>query len=145
MTRTMQLLLLVGALQLVARGTDLLFSPVLGPVPLDAADGRDAVWGVASLIAAAVVLVGVLRRSPAVAVQGSLIGFAIYGMFAWLVVGSTVLADPPDNWRILADHLFHSAFWLICAVSISFRHGVYKILVRKGARDGLDTDSHRGL
>lgn len=145
MTRTMQLLLLIGALQLVARGTDLLFSPESGVAALDVGGAQGAVWGITCLVAAAVVLVGLLIRSPIVAVQGSLIGFAIYGMFAWLVLESTILTNPPDDWRILADHANNSAFWLVVAVSISFRHGVYQILVRKGAKDGLDTDSNGDL
>lgn len=145
MTRTMQLLLLVGALQLVARGTDLLFSPVSGEIARDMGGAQGAVWGITCLIAAAVVLVGLLRRSPVVAVQGSLIGFAIYGMFAWFVVDDTILAYPPDNWRILADHVAKSTFWLIFAVSVSFRHGVHKILVRKGVEDGLGADSSGGI
>lgn len=145
MTRTMQLLLLVGALQLVARGTDLLFSPVTGEIARDMGDAQGVVWGVTCLIAAAVVLVGVLRRSPLVAVQGSLIGFAVYAMFSWFVLEYTVLTDPPDNWRILAGHAANSAFWLICAVSVSFRHGVHKILVRKGVKDGLGADSSGDL
>ena len=145
MTRTMQLLLLVGALQLVARGTDLLFSPVSGVIAQDLGGAQGAVWGITCLIAAAVVLVGLLLRSPVVAVQGSLIGFAVYGMFAWFVFDDTILAYPPDDWRILADYAARSAFWLTFAVSISFRHGVHKILVRKGARDGLVADSRGDL
>ena len=145
MTRTMQLLLLVGALQLVARGTDLLFSPESGASALDVGGAQGAVWGITCLVAAAVVLVGLLRRSPLVAVQGSLIGFAIHGMFAWLVLENTILSAPPDDWRILADHATHSALWLVFAVSISFRHGVHQILVRKGAGDGLGADTIRGL
>lgn len=145
MTRTMQLLLLIGALQLVARGTDLLFSPESGVAALDVGGAQGSVWGMTCLVAAAVVLVGLLIRSPIVAVQGSLIGFAVYGMFAWLVLESTILTNPPDDWRILADHANNSAFWLVVAVSISFRHGVYQILVRKGAKDGLDTDSNGDL
>ena len=145
MTRTMPLLLLVGALQFVARGTDLLFSPESGASALDIGGAQGTVWGVACLVAAAVVLVGLLLRSPIVAVQGSLIGFAIHGMFAWLVLESTILSTPPDDWRILADHATNSAFWIVCAVSISFRHGVHQILVRKGAKGGLGTDSNGGL
>ena len=145
MTRTMQLLLLVGALQFVARGTDLLFSPESGVDALDMGGAQGAVWGVACLVAAAVVLVGLLRRSPLIAVQGSLIGFAVYGMFAWLVLENTLLISPPDDWRILADHATNSALWLVFAVSISFRHGVHQILVRKGAGDGLGADTIRDL
>lgn len=145
MTRTMQLLLLVGALQFVARGTDMLFSPESGAIALDLGGAQGAVWGVACLVAAAVVLVGLLRRSPLLAVQGSLIGFAVYGMFAWLVLENTILTSPPDNWRILADHATNSALWLVFAVSISFRHGVHQILVRKGAGDGLGADTIRDL
>lgn len=145
MTRTMQLLLLVGALQLVARGTDLLFSPESGVNALDMGGAQGAVWGITCLIAAAVVLVGLLLRSPVIAVQGSLIGFAVYGMFAWFVLDNTILTYPPDDWRILASHVAFSAFWLTFAVSISFRHGVHNILARKGARDGLVADSSGGL
>lgn len=141
----MQLLLLVGALQLVARGTDLLFSPVSDAIARDMGGAQGAVWGVACLVAAAVVLVGLLRRSPVVAVQGSLISFAVYGMFAWFVLDDTILIYPPDDWRILADHAAHSALWLTFAVSISFRHGVLQILARKGARDGLGAYSNRDL
>ena len=54
MTRTMQLLLLVGALQFVARGTDMLFSPVSGAVALDLGGDRSAVWGVACVACATV-------------------------------------------------------------------------------------------
>lgn len=145
MTRTMRLLLLIGALQFVARGTDLLFSPESGVDALDIGGAQGTVWGVACLVAAAVVLVGILRRSPIVAVQGSLIGFAVHGMFAWLVLENTILSAPPDDWRILADHATNSAFWIVVAVSISFRHGVHQILVRKGAKDGLGSDSNRDL
>lgn len=145
MTRTMQLLLLIGALQLVARGTDLLFSPVSGEIARDMGDAEGVVWGVTCLIAAAVVLVGSLRRCPLVAVQGSLIGFAVYAMFSWFVLDYTILTQPPDHWRILADHAANSAFWLTVAVSISFRHGVHKILVRKGVEDGLDAGTNRGI
>lgn len=145
MTRTMQLLLLVGALQLVARGTDLLFSPVSGAIARDMGGAQGAVWGITCLIAAAVVLVGLLLRSPVITVQGSLIGFAVYGMFSWFVLDYTILAYPPDDWRILADHAAKSTFWLIFAVSVSFRHGVHQILVRKGAKDGLGADSNGDL
>lgn len=141
----MQLLLLFGALELVARGTDLLFSPVNDEIARDVGGAQGVVWGATCLIAAAVVLVGVLRRSPIIAVQGSLIGFAVYAMFAWFVLEYTILIDPPDDWRILADHVSNSAFWLIVAVSISFRHGVHQILVRKGVKDGLGADSNGGL
>lgn len=145
MTRTMQLLLLIGVLQLVARGTDLLFSPVSGEIARDMGEAQGVVWGVTCLIAAAVVLVGVLRRSPIISVQGSLIGFAVYAMFSWFVLGHTILTHPPDDWRILADHAANSAFWLTVAVSISFRHGVHQILARKGVKDGLGADLNRGI
>lgn len=140
MTRTMQALLAVGIIKLLARGTDLIFGdPYSSHSPLDLGGAEEFVWGLFCLAAALVVLVGVATRRAKIAVNGALLAFSTYAMFTWFVMDDTIMMYPPDDWRIFFDHLCSSLFWLVCAVSISFRHGVYEIRRRKEKDLGLGT------
>ena len=138
MTRTMQAILVVGIIRLLSRGTDMLFGdPYSTHSPLDLGGAETFVWGLSCVIAALVVLVGLATRRVKIAINGALLAFATYAMFAWFVLDDTLLFSPPGNWRIFFDHLCTSMFWLVCAVSISFRHGVYEIRRRKEQDLGL--------
>lgn len=138
MTRTMQALLVVGIVRLLSRGTDMVFGdPYSTHSPLDLGGAEALVWGLFCITAALVVLVGLAARRVKIVVNGALLAFATYAMFTWFVMDDTVMMHPPDNWRIFFDHLCSSLFWLVCAVSISFRHGVYEIRRRKEKDLGL--------
>lgn len=140
MTRTMQAMMIIGFFQLIFRGTDLIFSPASETPSVDGVEGM--VWGITCLIAAAVVLFGTVKRSPRIAIYGSLISFAAYAMFAWFSLEMTLFASPPANWRIAGDHAASSVFWLVIAVSINFRHGIHTILLRKEADRGVGAAAH---
>lgn len=138
MTRTLRCIIILQIVQIVARGTDLLYSSPYGAwMPKDVGGAEAMVWGIACLIAAGVVLVGLISRHPAITVYGCLTGFAVYTMFAVFVFDDTIIPPPPRDWRFFADHVVVAGIWLVSAVSISFRHGVYKILRREEAKDGL--------
>lgn len=140
MTRTMQALLVVGIIRLLSRGTDMAFGdPYSAHSPLDLGGAEAFVWGLFCIAAALVVLVGLTARKAKIVVNGALLAFSAYAMFTWFVLDDTMMLYPPDDWRIFFDHLCSSLFWLVCAVSISFRHGVYEIRRRKEKDLGLGT------
>lgn len=142
MTRTLQVVIWLCVIQMLGRGTDLVFSnPYKHSQALDLGGVEELIWGVACLVSAGVVLVGLLFKKSPVLVNGCLMAFATYVMFAWYVVDETMLLWPPDNWRIFLDHACRGALWLVLALCVSFRQGIIRIRARKReeAVDGLGT------
>lgn len=139
MNKTLRAVLFIGAVDLLARGTDyLLGSPNQG-TNMVFANNMPTYWGFACVVSAFVIFVGVASRNFRVCILGCLLSFSVYTIFGYSLFESTILNHPPDDWRLISSHWTKAALFLILAVSLVFRHGVLDILKRrKEDRGGIE-------
>lgn len=83
-------------------------------------------WGAACLAIAVLSAVGVLASWPRLVANAALAGMATSVMFAVQVADMRMFRWPPEDIRIITDHLGHAAIWLLVAVTILYRLGVEK-------------------
>lgn len=134
MNKTLRVALFIGAVDLLARGTDyLLGSPSRG-TSIEFADNMPMYWGIACVVSAFVIFVGVASKNFRVAILGSLLAFSVYTIFGYSILESTIFSHPPDDWRLISSHWCKAAMFLLFAVSLAFRHGVLRILRRRKER-----------
>lgn len=139
MNKTLRAVLFIGAVELLARGTDyLLGSPNQGS-SMVFADNMPMYWGFACVVSAFVIFVGAASRNFRIGILGCLLSFSVYTLFGYSLFESTILNHPPDDWRLISSHWTKAALFLILAVSLAFRHGVLDILKRrKEDRGGIE-------
>lgn len=87
-------------------------------------------WGTACLIIAVVSASGLLFRWPRLVANTALAGMATSVMFAVQVADMRMFRWPPEDIRIITDHLGHAAIWLLVAVTILYRLGIEKQKVK---------------
>lgn len=81
-------------------------------------------WGIAHLVTSAIAAGGVLLRHAKTTIFASLVGAATNFMLAVQVADAQMFAWPPEDIRLMVNHLGQGAIWLMAAVVIFFRHGV---------------------
>lgn len=125
MTRTMQALVVVLTGVMTARGIDYVTgnSYLLGRVWGDSLTMPE-MWGTASLIVAGISLIGLLFKKPRIILNAAIGGAAVCLMFAYQVANVRMFSWPPEDIRLMVDHLGHSATWALIAASIHYRMGV---------------------
>lgn len=124
MTKTARALFALGVLNLVGRGTDYLFSPhqtippeIVALAPLEA-------WGVACLIAAAIVTLGLVTGWVRAVVAGGALAAALYMVFA-VQRGLILLAtDPLADWREGTTLVAGAGAWIVLSLSAVIRNAV---------------------
>ncbi len=83
-------------------------------------------WGVAGLIAASVVVAGLLVRRPLVITAGASVAVILYLTFAWMQVVSVVGDGAPyDDWRTATAHLTGVVLWGM----VGFFSQVFKVFL----------------
>lgn len=139
MNKTLRAALGIGAVDLLARGTDyLLGSPNQG-TSIEFAENMPMYWGIACVVSAFIIVVGVISRNFRIGILGSLLAFSVYTMFGYSILEDTLFSHPPDDWRLIANHWCKAAMFLLFATSLAFRHGVIRILKRrKEGRGGAE-------
>lgn len=83
-------------------------------------------WGVACLIVAGLATIGLIFHKPRLIVNVGIAGMAVSVMFAIQVADMRMLSWPPEDIRIITDHLGHAAIWLLVSTTIHYRLGVEK-------------------
>lgn len=85
-------------------------------------------WGWASLIAAALVMGSLVLKRARLLQNSALVCFAINAMFAVQAFAYRMLPVPwpPEDTRLVADHIGHSLLWLLIAVTLWWREGIVR-------------------
>lgn len=83
-------------------------------------------WGAACAIIALGGFIAAFTRSYTIGINTSILGMAVYVMFAVTVFQTRMLPYPwpPEDVRLVSDHLASSAIWGILGLSLLFRRGV---------------------
>lgn len=126
MTRTLRLIIAALAFQEASRGFDYLFGdprPGTGVFEIDSI-GPAFAWGLACVIAALVITVGLVAKWDAVVRGGALLSAAIYIAFALMVVDNVYVDDTIDDWRYLTLYLSAAFIWGVISWSLTVRMAV---------------------
>lgn len=81
-------------------------------------------WGIACLITATIALVGIATSKPKVLIFASCLGASVYAMFAVQIADIRMFAWPPEDIRLIANHVGQSFTWALVGVATYYRHGV---------------------
>ena len=138
MNKTLQAALVIGAVDLVSRGMDYVLGSPANGTNLEFSENLTLTWGVACLVSAFIICVGVLFKNFKIAILGSLSAFAVYAVLGFTILEDTIFLSPPDDWRLISSHWSKGAMFALFATSLAFRHGVLDILERrKEIRGGI--------
>lgn len=85
-----------------------------------------AYWGAACLVTTVLAVVSLVLRKPAWLKNTALLGFAINTMFVVQAAEVRMLPVPwpPEDFRLVFDHLGHAALWFFVASILWWREGV---------------------
>ena len=83
-------------------------------------------WGLACLVTATIALVGIVAYKPKVLVFACCLGASVYAMFAIQIADTRMFAWPPEDIRLIANHIGQSFTWALVGVATFYRHGVEK-------------------
>lgn len=81
-------------------------------------------WGVACLVTATIALVGIATSKPKVLIFASCLGASVYAMFAVQIADIRMFAWPPEDIRLIANHIGQSFIWALVGVTTFYRYGV---------------------
>ncbi|MCX7445809.1 hypothetical protein OS125_11255 [Corynebacterium sp. P7003] len=134
--RPMRVIIIVGVLTLLLRGADYLTGDAtqIGLFRVDG-DLPPLVWGLACVIAAVIVSVGMLVKRLEVAAFGALLASATYTMFAVQSADQALFTPPVDDWRFAADYAARAVTWGVITGWLYMRAGVMEAR-RKKAGEG---------
>ena len=131
MNKTLQAALVIGAVDLISRGLDYVLGSPANGTNLEFSENLTLTWGVACLVSAFIICVGVLFKNFKIAILGSLSAFAVYTVLGFTILDDTIFMHPPDDWRLISSHWCKGAMFALFATSLAFRHGVINILERR--------------
>lgn len=127
MTRTIKALITVLALMMFATGIDYVTGnhyQLIG----DWSDETDMpmVWGTACLIFSFSALYSIIKTKTMLAMNVLVFGFAVNVMFAVQAydMRMTPVPWPPEDVRIVTNHLAHAGFAIVIAAALWWREGV---------------------
>lgn len=123
--RTLRTLVLLLSLVAIVTGADYLTgnSYHMGRVWGDEY-ATPLVWGIACLVTATIALSAVAAMKPKVLVFAACLGASVYAMFAIQIADARMFAWPPEDIRLIADHIGQSLTWALVGVTTFYRHGV---------------------
>lgn len=127
MNKSLKAISAVLSLMLFLRGVDYVTGdPVASSVKISDGAEMPLYWGVACIVAGIAAAVSVLANKSTWLQNTALLGFAIYAMFAVQAFDTRMLPVPwpPEDTRLVADHIGHSVLWLLVAVIIWWREGI---------------------
>lgn len=127
MNKSLKAISTVLSLMLFVRGVDYVTGDsVAASVKVSEGAEMPLYWGIACIVAAVAAAVSMLANKPAWLQNTALLGFAIYAMFAVQAFDSRMLPIPwpPEDTRLIADHIGHSVLWLLVAVTVWWRNGI---------------------
>lgn len=83
-------------------------------------------WGLACIVTGATSVGALIADNAKLLFNAALVAFAIYLMFAYQIFDMRMLPFPwpPEDNRLLSDHLGKASIWLIIATSLWWREGV---------------------
>lgn len=81
-------------------------------------------WGIACLTTAAIALYGIAMIKPKVLIFASCLGASVYLMFAIQIADTRMFNWPPEDIRLIANHIGQSFTWALVGVTTYYRHGV---------------------
>lgn len=125
MTRAMRALVIILVWIMAARGVDYVTGSTydMGRIWGDQLTMPE-MWGMACLIVAGLTVVGLVLNRPRWVANIAIGGMAVSTMFAVQIADVRMFTWPPEDIRIITDHLGHAATWLLVAVTIHYRLGV---------------------
>lgn len=128
MTRSLRLVIAALTFQMASRGLDYVTGDTHSGVGVFEIDGLGPAfaWGVACLVAAAVIAAGLVSSSNRVVRGGALLTTAIYLAFALMVVDDVFKDGSLDDWRYLTLYLTTAFIWAVIAWALTVRMAVTK-------------------
>lgn len=129
MNKTLMAFAWVLATMLAVRGLDYVTGDsVAAPVKVSEGAEMPLYWGWASLAAAALVIGSLIMKKANFLQNSALVCFAINAMFAVQAFAYRMLPVPwpPEDTRLVVDHIGHSLLWLLIAVALWWREGVVR-------------------
>lgn len=126
MTRTLRLIIAALTFQMASRGLDYIMGNTHSGVGVFELDGLGAAfaWGVACLVAAIIITVGLIGKSDQVVRAGALLATAIYLAFALMVTDDVFKDGTFDDWRYLTLYLSAAFIWVVIAWALTVRLAV---------------------
>ena len=127
MTKSLKAISTVLSLMLFVRGVDYVTGdPVSSSVKVSDGAEMPLYWGIACIVAGIAAAVSMLANKSAWLQNTALLSFAIYAMFAVQAFDTRMLPVPwpPEDTRLIADHIGHSMLWLLVAATIWWREGI---------------------
>lgn len=121
MTKALRSVIICLLVALVSRGTDYVSGSADGDRE---AELPPLTWGVACLVAATVVIVGMVWHYSRLVIAGCLLSAAIYVMFAVYQVPLIFDSDPPDDWRVCGDYIALAGLWSVVCATLALRYHV---------------------
>lgn len=127
MNRAMQALVAIMSAVMLARGIDYLTgnSFDMGRIWGDQL-GMPELWGTACVLVVILSVGGLITKKSKLVINGALMGAAVCIMFAVQVADTRMFAWPPEDIRLIADHIGHAAMWGMVVVVVVYRQGVDK-------------------
>lgn len=127
MDKSLKAISTVLVFMLLVRGVDYITGdPVSASVKVSDGAEMPLYWGLACVVAAVAAAVSLLANKAAWLQNTALVCFAIYAMFAVQAFDSRMLPFPwpPEDTRLIADHIGHSVLWMLVAITIWWRKGI---------------------
>lgn len=132
MTKTARALFLLGVLNLVGRGTDYLFSPDPDPPEEITSLAPTVAWGVVCLLAAFLVLAGLVTSRVKLTLTGGAVAAAAYAAFAIQRFIFFISSPPFEDWREVVSLVVGVGAWSVLILSTAIRSAVIEARAKGG-------------
>lgn len=129
MNKTLMAFAWVLATMLAVRGIDYVTGDsAAAPVKVSEGAEMPMYWGWASLVATVLVMGSLVLKKASFLQNSALVCFAINAMFAVQAFDFHMLPAPwpPEDTRLVTDHIGHALLWLLIAVALWWREGVVR-------------------
>lgn len=129
MNKTLMAFAWVLTTMLAVRGIDYVTGDsAAAPVKVSEGAEMPMYWGWASLVATVLVMGSLVLKKASFLQNSALVCFAINAMFAVQAFDFHMLPAPwpPEDTRLVTDHIGHALLWLLIAVALWWREGVVR-------------------
>lgn len=142
MNKTLMAITAVLAAMLAVRGIDYVTGdPVSAGVRISDGAEMPLYWGWASIAASLAVAASLVFKKHTALLNSALVCFAINAMFAVQVFDPRMapVPWPPEDTRLVFDHVGHAALWFVIAATVWWREGINRrreVILERRARGG---------
>lgn len=141
MTRTMQAMIGILSVMMLSRGVDYITGDSIDRSPIWVENlSQPEVWGIACIVLAVTGGYAVIARCPVAGKWVGFLGFAVNAMFAVQIWAPSMSPWPwpPEDTRLVTDHLGHAGGYAVMSLSLWWRMGVERRMQEKLEQEQLD-------